>query len=115
VLFRSRPDDKNPTEIHGEVKLKVSGKTQTLTADGNGPIDAFVHCLRQVAPVHFRLQDYHEQAIGKGADARAMAYVPLEFDDGQTIFGVGSDTNIDQAAVCAIIAGLNRKASRDVK
>lgn len=108
-----RPDDKNPTEIHGEVQLKVSGKTQTLTADGNGPVDAFVHCLKQVAAADFRIQDYHEQAIGQGADARAMAYVPLEFDDGQIIFGVGSDTNIDQAAVRAIIAGLNRKASKD--
>ena len=110
-----RPDDKNPTEIHGEVKLKINDKTKTLKADGNGPIDAFVHCLRKVAPAHFSIQDYHEQAIGKGADARAMAYVPLEFDDGQIVFGVGSDTNIDQAAVRAIIAGLNRKALKNGK
>ncbi|MCK5113261.1 MAG: 2-isopropylmalate synthase [Phycisphaerae bacterium] len=115
VGYWPRPDDENPTEIHGEVQLKVNGKSQTLTDDGNGPIDAFVHALRQVAPMHFSIQDYHEQAIGKGADAIAMAYVPLKFDDGQTVFGVGSDTNIDQAAVCAIIAGLNRKASQDSK
>ena len=52
--------------------------------------------------------DYHEQAIGKGADAKALAFVPIEFSNSSVIFGVGSDTNIDQAAVRAIIAGLNR-------
>ncbi|MCD4824083.1 MAG: 2-isopropylmalate synthase [Phycisphaerae bacterium] len=107
-----RPDEKNPTNIHGEAWLEVRGEKTTLTADGNGPIDAFVHCIRQVDTTNFRLHDYHEQAVGKGADARAIAYVPLEFDDGQIVFGVGSDTNIDQAAIRAIIAGLNQRAKR---
>jgi hypothetical protein len=40
-----------------------------------------------------------------------MAYVPLELPDGKTLFGVGSDTNIDQAAVRAIVAALNRWAA----
>ncbi len=104
-----RPDNENPTNIHGEVRLSIAGKEQTFQADGNGPIDAFMHCLRQATDAKFKIQDYHEQAIGKGADARAMAYVPLEFDSGQVVFGVGSDTNIDQAAVRAIVAGLNRQ------
>ena len=46
------------------------------------------------------------------ADAKAMAYVPLKLSDGEVIFGVGVDSNIDQAAVHAIIAGLNRVAKK---
>jgi 2-isopropylmalate synthase len=107
-----RPDENNPTNIHGEVRMKVEGRERTFRADGNGPIDAFMQCIRQATDAKFKIQDYHEQAIGKGADARAMAYVPLEFDTGQVIFGVGSDTNIDQAAVRAIVAGLNRQIGR---
>jgi len=38
----------------------------------------------------------------------AVAYVPLKLAGGRMLFGVGIDTNIDQAAVRAIVAGLNR-------
>ena len=105
-----RPDDDDPTHIHGEIRLKVRGDVRTVTADGNGPISAFVHGVRQLCDVGFTIDDYDEQAVGKGADAQAMAYVPLKFDDGQVLYGVGTDTNIDQAAVRAIVAGLNRRA-----
>ncbi|MDP7288047.1 MAG: 2-isopropylmalate synthase, partial [Phycisphaerae bacterium] len=105
-----RPDDDDPTQIHGEVHIRVRGEEKTLADDGNGPISAFVHCMRKLGAPYFKVDDYHEQAVGKGANATALAYVPLKFDDGQVMFGVGSDTNIDQAAVLAIVAGLNRHA-----
>lgn len=88
----------------------LQGVEKTVTADGNGPISAFVHGMRELGATGFTVEDYHEQAVGKGADARAMAYVPLKLDDGRTVYGVGTDTNIDQAAVRAIVAGLNRMA-----
>ena len=78
-------------------------------ADGNGPISAFVQALKQLGFGNFAVDDYHEQAVGRGADAQAVAYVPLKYDSGEIMFGVGTGTNIDQAAVRAIVAGLNRK------
>jgi 2-isopropylmalate synthase len=105
-----RPDDADPTFIHGEVRLSIQGIEQTLRADGNGPVSAFVTAIRQAVEVDFKVDNYHEQAVGKGADAQALAFVPLTLDSGATIFGVGVDSNIDQAAVRAIIAGLNRVA-----
>jgi 2-isopropylmalate synthase len=110
VGYWPRPDDSDPTQIHGEVRMRIDGAEKSVTADGNGPVSAFVQAVRKLVPIDFNVEDYHEQAIGRGADARAMAYVPLELDDGRTVFGVGSDTNIDQAAVRAIVAGLNRVA-----
>jgi 2-isopropylmalate synthase len=112
VGYWPRPDDKDPTFIHGEVKVKVKGEEKTIEADGNGPISAFVTAIRQVVDVDFSVDDYHEQAIGKGADAQAQAYVPLKLADNGVIFGVGADSNIDQAAVRAIVAGLNRIAKK---
>jgi 2-isopropylmalate synthase len=70
-----------------------------------------MHCLKQVGVEGVQIEDYFEQAIGKGEDAQAMAYVPLVLGDGKVVFGVGTDTNIDQAAVRAIVAGLNRVQS----
>ena len=108
VGYWPRPDDSDPTFIHGEVKVKVNGREKSACADGNGPISAFVNAVNKLVDIDFGVDDYHEQAIGKGADAQALAYVPLKLKDNGVIFGVGSDSNIDQAAVRAIIAGLNR-------
>ena len=110
IGYWPRPDDNDPTFIHGEVKVKVHGEENTVTADGNGPISAFVNAISQIIEVDFSVDDYHEQAIGKGADAQALAYVPLKLTGNGVVYGVGADSNIDQAAVRAIVAGLNRIA-----
>ena len=110
VGYWPRPDDSDPTLIHGELRVKVNGEGHLVTADGNGPISAFVMGLRQLGITDFTVHDYHEQAVGKGADAQAVAYVPLKFKNDGVLYGVGTGTNIDQAAVRAIVAGLNRWA-----
>ena len=112
VGYWPRPDDNDPTFIHGEVKVKVNGEEKSIEADGNGPVSAFVTAIRKVVDVDFIVDDYHEQAVGKGADAQALAYVPLKLADNGVIFGVGADSNINQAAVRAIVAGLNRIAKK---
>ena len=112
VGYWPRPDDNDPAFIHGEVKLSVNGVEKTAEADGNGPVSAFVNAVQKIVETGFSVADYHEQAVGKGADAQALAYVPLKLEGNGTIFGAGADSNIDQAAVKAIIAGLNRIAGK---
>lgn len=107
-----RPDETDPTQIHGELRISVDGVERTAQADGNGPVSAFVHAMRKLGAPGFSIEDYDEQAIGKGAEAQAVAYVPLKLDGGEVFYGVGIDTNIDQAAVRAIVAGLNRVARK---
>jgi 2-isopropylmalate synthase len=112
VGYWPRPDEQDPTFIHGEIRVRVNGEEKVVKADGNGPISAFVSAISQVVDAEFTVDDYHEQAIGKGADAQALAYVPLKLSGNGVIFGVGADSNIDQAAVRAIVAGLNRIAGK---
>jgi 2-isopropylmalate synthase len=106
-----RPDDENPTWIHGELRLRIDGQTRTLTGQGNGPIDAFVKCLEPIQP-GLSICDYHEDTMGSGADAMAMAFLQLAFKDGEKLFGAGCDTNINQAAARAILAACNRHARK---
>lgn len=108
VGYWPRPDDNDPTFIHGEAKVKVNDEVKTVAADGNGPVSAFVNAIKGIIWIDFSVDSYHEQAVGKGADAQAMAYVPLKLSNGEVMFGVGADSNIDQAAVRAIMAGVNR-------
>jgi len=52
--------------------------------------------------------DYHEHAIGTGAQARAAAYLELRIGDTRTLFGVGIDANIVTASMKAVLSGLQR-------
>ena len=108
IGYWPRPDEADPTQIHGLIRIKIGGQEKTVEADGNGPISAFVHGMRGLVAGDFTVEDYDEQALGRGADAVAVAYVPLQTEAGQTVYGVGIDTNIDQAAVRAVVAALNR-------
>jgi len=108
IGYWPRPDEKNPTQIHGEIKISINGEEKTISANGNGPISAFVKGFRKLVKKEFIVDDYSEQAVGKSANARAVAYVPLRTADEKVFFGVGTDTNIDQAAVKAVVTALNR-------
>lgn len=110
-----RPDKHSPDSIHGELHMTINGVEQKIIADGNGPVSAFVCGLEKLGIQGYVVDDYHEQAVGKGADATAVAYVPLKFNGNGVLFGVGEGTNIDQAAVRAIVAGLNRWATAHKK
>ncbi len=110
-----RPDRQAPDHIHGELHMNINGVEQRVIASGNGPISAFVNGLVKLGIYGYSVDDYHEQALEKGADATAVAYVPLKSGENGTLFGVGEGTNIDQAAVRAIVAGLNRWASVNKK
>ncbi len=108
IGYWPRPDDADPTQVHGEVRLRINDREVEARADGNGPLSAFVQALRKVGIDGFRVEDYHEQAVGNGSAAQAVAYVTLRLENGEEAFGAGRDTNIDQAAVRAVVAALNR-------
>ena len=79
-----------------------------VEASGNGPVDAFVRALiSQLRVPHFAVQAYVEHALEAGEESKAIAYVQVE-RDGKTWWGAGVDTNIELAAVRAVLSALNR-------
>ena len=92
--------------------VEVSGRCLSIQGAGNGPIDAFVQALGAACGQPIRVLDYHEHAIGSGADARAVAYLELRIG-AQTLFGVGMDSNIVSASLKAIVSGLQRTQARE--
>ena len=92
--------------------VTLAHRTFRVEGGGIGPIDAFVDGLAAHVGTSLRVLDYHEHSIGSGADARAVAYLELRIGDaggeGQTLFGVGIDTNIVSASLKAIASGLSR-------
>ena len=74
----------------------------------NKSIDAFVAGLQKLSNQKITVMDYHEHAIGAGADAKAITYIELRVDGGKPLFGVGMDSNIVTASLKAILCGVNR-------
>ncbi len=102
VSHRMTEDSQHGVQI--DLTVARNGEAQACRGEGNGPIDAFVKALG----LDIRLMDYHEHAIGRGADARAACYVELRVGNGQTLFGVGIDSNILTASFRAVLSAVNR-------
>ncbi len=90
-----------------KAEVEFSGRRLTVEGAGNGPIDAFVEALAAASGESIRVLDYHEHAIGSGANAQAVAYLELRIGE-RTLFGVGMDSNIVSASLKAIVSGLQR-------
>ena len=89
-------------------ELKQDGAIRTIEGVGNGPIDAFVDALKTTYGVEFSFLDYHEHAVGRGANATAACYVQLQDEKGRTVHGVGIDPNIVMASLKAVLSGMQR-------
>lgn len=99
------------TQARGdEVQVRAIWKGQSVSGTGNGPVDALTQAFCKATGSQVRVLDYHEHAIGSGADARAMAYVELRVNEERTIFGVGMHHDITSAALYALANGVGRAA-----
>ncbi len=93
-------------------QLLVEGDHVTVVGEGNGPIDAFVHGLRERFGVHLDIVDYSEHAASAGSNAMAVAYVEAVGPEGVR-WGVGQDTSILTASFHAVVSAFNRHRLAD--
>jgi len=91
-----------------EAVVSVGGEMKTLTASGNGPLDAFCSALKAGLGCDFTLCGYHEHALTKGSSSKAVAYIETEYPDGRRFWGAGVDTDILVASIKATLSSLNR-------
>jgi 2-isopropylmalate synthase len=91
-----------------DVALRIGDAQRLAKGVGNGPIAAFVDALRRDAGIPVSVLDYHEHALGGGADASAVAYVEAKVGDGKARWGVGIHANIITASLRAVLSAVNR-------
>ena len=92
------------------VEVRVDGQARQIEGVGNGPISAFCDALGSLG-IEVRVLDYTEHALSAGSDAQAAAYVECEVG-GQTLWGVGVDTNTVTASLRAVLSAVNRAQGR---
>lgn len=89
--------------------MVVNGQKVTGAATGTGPVDATINVLSQSVAMlgDIKLEEYHVDAITGGADAMVDVTVKLR-KDGRVITSRGARTDIVEASVEAVLAGMNR-------
>jgi len=107
VITKFRSNESGET-VSCECEITIDGKAHNLAAEGNGPIDAFVRSLDGTGLPKIEVQSYSEHSLGKGAKAKAVSYIQIETDAGLSLYGAGSDNNIEFASIKAIVSALNR-------
>ena len=103
-----KQEDGAATSVVVRGELAWQGRSLHLEGRGNGPIDAFTQAVAKATGHAVRVLDYHQHAIGAGADAQSIAYLELRVDEARTVFGVGMDADTTAAALKAITSGLSR-------
>lgn len=108
--------------------VRADGELRAVHGRGRGPIEAFVHGLRDALGVDLRIASFHQHGLGSGEDALAMAYVEVEVESAvdragavraggcranaprerATHFGVGRHRSIVVASLEAVVSALNR-------
>jgi 2-isopropylmalate synthase len=103
--------EKRPSERRIVATIEADGGERRIEGVGNGPIAAFVDALQRDCGIGLTVLDYHENAVGAGADAQAAAYVQIRTDGtGNTLHGVGMDSDIVTASLKAVASAATRAA-----
>ena len=93
--------------ILGIVTMTFHGQTQTITAEGNGRLDAVSKALKKGLGFSYELTDYKEHALSKGSSSKAMSYVAITHM-GRLTWGIGIDDDIIESSIEALCAAINR-------
>jgi 2-isopropylmalate synthase len=89
-------------------RVAIDGEERSLSGRGNGLISGVIAALTESTGPALDVIDYAEHAIGHGAGAQAAAYIECRTADGQTVWGVGIDTDVATASVRAVLSAANR-------
>ncbi|ARR56275.1 2-isopropylmalate synthase [Rhizorhabdus wittichii DC-6] len=88
--------------------LEVDGEEKTVTARGNGPVDALFNAIRMIVPHDSSvLERYEVHAVTGGTDAQAEVSVLLS-ENGRTTRGRGAHQDTMVASVRAYVNALNK-------
>ncbi|MCR4717715.1 MAG: 2-isopropylmalate synthase [Lachnospiraceae bacterium] len=93
-----------------DTKLSIvrSGEDKTYSGHGKGRLDAVSNAIKKHTGAEYKIVCYEEHALTGGSDAEAAAYVGIEDNDQNVYWGAGTEDDIINASVKALISALNR-------
>lgn len=111
VEYREAPHEEDGARLRRvqAIVRDATGVDRLMTGIGRGPIDGFIHALRENCAAPIEIVDYREHALAPGSDARAVSYVELRIgEEDRTWHGVGIDEDVTAATLRAVLSALGR-------
>jgi 2-isopropylmalate synthase len=114
--YVNRSDNIELLEVHftqedgygTKITLNRGSVEKHYTGHGKGRLDAVSNALKRHCGIEYKINVYEEHALTKGSDAKAVAYVGIEDANGKMFWGAGTDDDIINASVRALISAVNR-------
>ena len=97
-----------------DLTLTIDGVDQSVTATGDGPVDATFNAVKALFQHEARLQLYNVAAVTEGTDAQATVSVRME-ENGKIAVGSSADTDTVVASCKAYVNALNKLLVRREK
>ncbi len=97
-----------------DLTLMIDGTDHSVSATGDGPVDATFNAVKALFQHEAQLQLYQVQAVTEGTDAQATVSVRME-ENGKIVTGQSSDTDTVVASAKAYVNALNKLLVRREK
>jgi len=97
----------SPITPTATVTLEISGKHQTATSIGNGPIDACFKAIESIIDKKIKLDEYLVQSNTGGSNDLGKVHVQISYKD-RVCYGIGADTDIIVASAHAYVDAVGK-------
>ena len=105
VDYSTVPAGKGARSLNATVRWQ--GQERSISGNGAGPVDAFVHALEKDLGIKAKVRGYHEHAVGQGSEAQAACYVAVDGKYG-VVHGAAKDPSVTMAALAAVASAVSR-------
>lgn len=96
-------------QIRAVVTVKADGTEYELVGAGNGRLNAVNNALKKGLGLEYTLDTYAEHSLDGSSSSRAAAYIGLIWPDGSWTWGAGTDTDVLQAGINALVSAINNR------
>ncbi|MGN0607431.1 MAG: 2-isopropylmalate synthase [Oscillospiraceae bacterium] len=93
--------------IKATVTIDYNGDTFTAEGSGNGRLDAVSNAIKDKLNISYTINTYTEHALETGSSSKAVSYVGITAENGNTFWGTGVDTDIINSSVKALVNAVN--------
>lgn len=107
-------DEGRDAGIEAEVTFQKGDEITTVTAVGNGRLNAVNNALKAHFDLSYQLAVYEEHAIARGSDSKAVSYVGIQ-DGKDTFWGVGVHEDIIKSSIRALVVAVNKHLEKGQK
>ena len=91
-------------------QIDYFGKEIPISGQGDGILDALVEALKSSININLEIMEYGEHALGQGADAEAVTYIQIRYED-KRYSGVAISKDIVTSSINAFMGAASQLLS----